>query len=368
MNKYLDQFRTNMKGVKPFSGETALLLSLFSWLVYLLIQEPAVKQLISIAGWIFLIIGTDWVLYKKNLTVPILDLELPYGPWITGALISAALLSNGIILDIPTAFVVWPLFSGVIAAIPTVLKTGPQIKEFPKDYKPFELQRLVLLTLISLLLSSWLQFHFLLNGLIDQYPSILADPNIGRSAFVVRVNPPTRSKGADILESAENIIRNELRRGELRGRSWRDSQRFLSNIQATDSPIRSSAIAPIVANTVFSQTPAFRESKFWLYDSQFYPSNTDNSPGSQSPWYGSILLQAIWQGPSARPGGYRIERNCLIPREPPVQQIRGLERPREQSFFLLECQEIRSPQEPDVNLNRVVEEPLGDRINDFFRR
>jgi Family of unknown function (DUF5357) len=363
VDKYLDQFRSQFKNVQPFSGTTALLLGLFSWFVYLLIREPAVKELISITGWFFIIVGTDWVLFKKTVAIPLLELKIAYGPWVTGALISAGLLSYGVfVTDVPAALVSWPIFSGLVAAIPMLLKTGPQVKQF-KDLLPFERQYLVNLSLIAVLLSCWFQFHFLLDDLLQQYPSLLADSNTRNSAFVVRVNLPPVSKGVAVLDTAEAMIREELRRGELRGRSWVDGQRLLLNVQTDTSPIRPYRMAPVIATKVFSNTPGVEEAPLWLYNAQFYASNIDNAPGSQSSSYGSLVLQAIWRGPSSQPNGYTLEKTCRVPRDPPVQQIRGLERPKELSFYLLECQKITS-RPAGITVERVVE-PVRE---DWWRR
>jgi Family of unknown function (DUF5357) len=354
MEKYMEQFRSQFKNVQPFSGTTALLLGLFSWFVYLLIREPAVKELVAITGWFFIIVGTDWVLFRKTVGIPLLELKVAYGPWVTGALISAGLLSyDFLVTDFPAALVSWPIFSGIVAAIPFLLKTGPQVKQY-KDFLLFERQYLVNLALISVLLSCWFQFHFILDDLLQQYPSLLADRNITNSAFVVRTNQPPVTKGVTIVDTAEAMIREELRRGELRGRSWADGQRLLLNVQTDTSPIRPRTMAPVIADKVFGNTPGAAEAPLWFYNAQFYGSNTDNSPGSQSSQYGSLVLQAIWRGPSSYANGYRIEKNCLIPRDPPVRPIRGLERPKELSFYLLDCQPVTSTP-GGITLNRAVE-------------
>ncbi len=356
MKKLFDQFQARFKDVQPFSGTTALFLGIFSWLVYLLIREPAAKELVALTGWFFLIIGTDWVLFNKTVPIPLLGLKIKYGPWVTGALLSIALYSNRFFIqDVPTALISWPLLSGIIAAIPTLLKTGPQIKRFD-DLIPSERQYLVLLALISILLSCWIQFHFLLDNLIQQYPSLLADTNIDKSAFIVRLTPPPVSKGVDVLETAEAMIRDELRRGELRGRSWADGQRFLRNVQNPNSSIHPRIMAPVIAQKVFGNTPGIEEAPFWSYNAQFFTSNIDNAPGSQSPWYGTLLLQAIWRGPSSQPNGYTLDKSCRVPREPDAPTIRGLERPKELSFFLLKCDPITS-RTPGITLDRPSERP-----------
>jgi Family of unknown function (DUF5357) len=343
VKKTIDWFQAQFKDTQQFSGTTALLLGVFSWLVYLLIREPAAKELVAITGWFFIIVGTDWVLFKKTVPIPLLGLKITYGPWVTGALLSYALYSNRFFIqDGATALVSWPLLSGLIAAVPIVLKTGPQLKKF-EDFLLFERQYLVLLALISILLSCWIQFGFLLDRLVQQYPSLLADTNIYRSAFIIRVNPPPVSSGVTILETAEGMIREQLRQGELRGRSWADGQRFLLNVQTENSPIRPRTLAPIIASRVFGGTPGIAEAPLWLYNAQFFPSNVDNAPGSQqSQWYGTLVMQAIWRGPSSQPNGYTLEKTCWVPREPETPTIRGLERPKELSFYLLKCDPIKS--------------------------
>lgn len=355
VKKIVEQFQARFKDVQQFSGATALLLGIFSWFVYLLIREPAAKELVALTGWFFIIVGTDWVLFKKTVPIPLLGLEITYGPWVTGALLVIALYSNRFFIqDIPTALISWPLLSGIIAAIPILLKTGPQIKKFG-DLLPFERQNLVLLALISILLSCWIQFHFLLDNLLQQYPSLLADANVGKSAFIVRINPPPVSKGVLILNTAEDMIRDELRRGELRGRSWADGQRLLRNVRTETSPIQPRIMAPVIAQKVFGNTPGAEEASLWLYNAEFAPSNIDNAPGSQSPWYGALVLQAIWRGPSSKPDGYTLKKTCRVPREPDAPAVRGLERPKELSFYLLKCDPIDSRK--GITIDRTLAPP-----------
>lgn len=370
-NKFFDfdrarsQFQNQFKGVKQFSGETALLLSLFSWLVYLLIQDPEIRKFISFLGWLFLIVGTDWVLFERQWDIPVLQVKVKFGPWITGALLSLALVTNGFIDD-RTGFVLYPIFSAIISTFPRFLKPGPEIRRL-KEYSDLGRQEVVLSILIGLLLSSWFQFHFVLQDLLAQYPSILSD-SFGRSNFVVALNPPpTIPQGVEILQTAERLILDRLR-----SESWRDGQRFLRDMDTSASPVNPDVLEPEIFQQIFANSPAAQEQRLWNYSSSFSADPLEGPSGLRAVWYGTVSLTATWRGPSSENTGYVLERLCRIPREPPVQQVRGLERPRDLNLSLLECQPIRSSN-PDIQVERRVETPpdpgqnQGWNIFRFFR-
>ncbi|NJR65855.1 MAG: DUF5357 domain-containing protein [Leptolyngbyaceae cyanobacterium CRU_2_3] len=170
IGKLLDHIREQLKDVKPFSWQVSLLLSLFSWFTYLLIREPAVKQFVSLFGWFFLIIGTDWALMKQDITIPGFQFKIKYGPWLTGAFLSCAFWSNGLIIyDAQGAFVSWPLFSVVFAGYSRFIQPGPTFKTPNADQR----RDLVILGLVGMLFSCWFRFHFLLQDFSNIIPVLL---------------------------------------------------------------------------------------------------------------------------------------------------------------------------------------------------
>jgi hypothetical protein len=300
-----------VKKIPLFSWQTALALSLLAFLVQLVLRSPSLRQFVSIYAWFFLIIGVDWFFAddkkdEKKLKIPGIKLMINVGPWITGALICLALFSNQFLIrDLSTAFVSWPLVSVGVASLSRLLNPGLEpLFRVPKDTSVR--QDLVILVLLGALFSCWIQFHFLMQTLLERYPSI-ADDDFRDSAFVVRVGPDLNlgnspdSRGIALLDTTEELIRRDLA-----GRSWLDVQRRLRTIQTDISRFGTEAV-----ETVYEDAPNARESLFWRLNASF----RDAVPGDPSP-DDTLELQAVWDGPSSRPEGYILNKVCSIQRSP----------------------------------------------------
>ncbi len=354
IKRVLEQIKKQFDGVKPFSWQVALLLSLFSWFTYLLIRDPSVRQFVSLFGWFFLIIGTEWALIKAEYVVPGLKLKIRYGPWLTGAIASCALWSNRIIIqDVQGAFEWWPLLSVGFAAFPRFLKTGPSLKRPDADAR----RDLVILTLVGLVLSCWFRFHFLLQDFLVSYPSLASD-NMNRSAFVVRINPnsvPT-SSGVAVLDSAEAIVRSELAK-----RSWADGQRWLKTM-SPQAPVSGSQ-APVLGrqalSAAYQTAPSLKEVNLWRFNAEFSPSIPTN-----------VLKMGItWLGPSSQTNGYTLKKDCSISEAPVQQFVNGLAETAGATAplapYRMDCGAIESSV-PGVNVQKP--EPLMQQTGNFFER
>lgn len=304
-----DRTQKQFKGIKPFSWQTALGLSLLSWLVFLVVRDPNLRKFVSIYAWAFLILGVDWYYVddkeeKKKLYLPGLDIKINYGSWLTGALFCLALATNNFLLhDAQTMLIAWPIVSVIIAALPRILKPGLDPKNLfriPQDAATR--QDLVLLLLIGLLFSCWFRFHFLLQEIIGQYPSILAD-DFSNSAFVSRINPrqfnqdnSAESRGITILNTAEELIRSQLN-----GQSWLEVQRRLRNIEADMPRLEAESVAKAYEDALDAE-----ERQFWRFNAVFADKLPDDI----------LELQATWVGPSSQPTGYTLRKNCTVRRSP----------------------------------------------------
>jgi hypothetical protein len=278
-----------LKNIKPFSGETLILLSLFSWVMSLLITTPFVKELLARIGWIFLTLGLGWILSKVKYKV--LGIEIYPGPWITGAL-TCAFIFHGWINDVSVVITSWPIVSAAIATIPKILKNGfdvfnptyPEPKKFASDR-----QGIVKLFLFCAILSCWLQFHFMLQDWLQNYPSVVAD-TFARSTFVVRLptNTPARPRGETILTLLESALVDRLAR-----RPWSEVELWLLDINQQMA---------VLETAVMAQIPDIEEEDQWNLQTQVSSGNPDYI----------LRLRAFWNGPSSRPGGYYLEKTCSI--------------------------------------------------------
>jgi hypothetical protein len=343
----------NIQSIRWFSWQVALAISLLAWLVHFLIRSPELRQFVSLYAWFFLILGVDWFFQddkedKKKPQIPGLKLKINIGPWITGALICLALLSNRFLIrDVATALVSWPIVSVGVAWLPRVLNPGlePPLR-VPKDAEVR--QDLVILTLLGFLFSCWFQFHFLLQNLLARYPTVRGD-DFSNSAFVVRVGPDLDlnfdnapdSRGVALLDTTEALIRQDLN-----GRSWIDVQRRLRDIPADISRFEAEAI-----ETVYEDAPRAQESLFWRLNASFRDAMAGDVPPDDV-----LELQAVWDGPSSRPEGYILNKVCYIQRSPlavaPNAPVGS------GAAYTMNCNPVVSPfrrREPQRNPDAIIE-------------
>lgn len=306
-----------LNNVKPFSWEAMLLLSLFSWFVYLLVRGFYVKRFISSMAWLFLIVAVDWALLRKQILLPLLGFKLSYGPWVAGALTCIALLSNDFILsDWRSALISWPIISAVFAGYSKFIRPG-FVFQLPT---PEGIQELTLLFLINGLISSWFQFHFLIQDLLQTYPNLLAD-RFDNSAFVTRLNADDRpaTQGYQLADITEATVRQGLT-----GQNWDGAKRWL---EAANQPATEADLSRQIVKVVYGDRLP-REQELWqiTLDPSFGPSQID------------LPLRIRWLGPSSRANGYVLKRACLVSQvaPPPPQTFEEMQ--RQTSGFQLTCQ------------------------------
>ncbi|NES72419.1 MAG: DUF5357 domain-containing protein, partial [Okeania sp. SIO2D1] len=140
------QVKNELTPESAYSWQIPILLSLFSWLMSL-ISTGFIRTLIATFGWLFLIIGVNWVT-KKN--------SIPFGPWITGWLICVLLFGSFTGEIPPVAVVMWPLVSAGVVVFSKSLDQEINLHVPP----PAARLELVILIGTQLLLSCWLQFYF----------------------------------------------------------------------------------------------------------------------------------------------------------------------------------------------------------------
>ncbi|MDX2215397.1 MAG: DUF5357 family protein [Oculatellaceae cyanobacterium bins.114] len=290
MKEVIDFILKYFKDVKPFSGQTFILLSLFSWVMSLLVDNDIVRDFLAWLGWLFLTIGVGWVLAKVKQNI--LGIDIYPGPWITGALACSFLFYGW--SDISLAVISWPVISALIAIIPKFLKHGLDVVNPTLDGKKYAIDRqeIVLLLLLSTIFSCWLQFFFLLQDWLQQYPSLVAD-EFTRSAFVIKVDPSDQnSRGVTFLNLAETAVREQLESSP-----WSEVERWLfeADIEIAQLELE-----------VKKRIPKTDEDRLWKLQGEVSAGN----PGYV------LTLRAVWRGPSSRPGGYYVQKVCSIVQRP----------------------------------------------------
>jgi hypothetical protein len=296
-----DQIRKRLQAPGWASWQTFISLSVFSVIVAS-VTNPPIQIIIANLGWLFLVIGVWWFTYdpivKKKLTFN----GLFTGPWIIGAIVCLWLFGSWDGAPTPASFISWPPVSALIWSIRRFIKGDPDKKTPTYTVpKPDDRQDIVLMLLSNLVISCWFQLHFLLQDWLIAYPTIRSD-DFSHSAFVVELYPESRSNtgGITLLNAAEQSLKTQLE-----GKPWAEIERWLSPEQLNQE-------IPRLAADAQKQMPRSSENNLWdlrgrvLPDSQY-----------------TLELQAIWQGPSARTGGYYITKACQIAQgrklEPPAE-------------------------------------------------
>ena len=293
-----------LKPPQYFSWQTIVLLGLFSWLTSLLAAvveaAPFTRTLLGLFSLLFFAIGVGWALTKH----PIKFLGVSLGPWITGAILCAFVFTPWGDGNLGAAAVSWPLVSVLVAAIPHFLTWNLGFKTPPIPIR----QELILLLLLNLLFSSWIEFSFLIQNWLQDYPSLIMD-NFERSGFVYVIpnNEVRISQGDILLDTSATTIKNTL--NEM---PWPDLERWLLNIDERIIPIGVDARDRLTK-------PA--EKDFWELQAETPPGSYSTPSASYD-----LKLKAVWLGPASKPDGYYLEKACRITQKiPAVADLDGNE-------------------------------------------
>lgn len=278
------------KPPKTFSWQTLLYLSIFSAVMSFLARTDYVKDALASLGWLFLTLSVAWALGGRKFKIPFFDIDIQPGPWVSGALYSVFIAAGFPDLPDSVPWVIWPLISSAIASTTSFLKPGPALT-IPK---PSTRQNLLIVILANALLSCWIAFNFTVRDWLREYPSI-SNGDISRSTFVNEIGFPGAqqrrqvSRGVAILNVAGDILTERLD-----GRAWAETERYLLNLN--------NEIVQVQQQT-FDRLGAVNENALWQLRATI-------PPGTQY----TVLMQALWQGPSSFPNGFYLTRACNVTR------------------------------------------------------
>ncbi len=273
-----------------------ILLSVFSYYMAMLAQTTLLEDVLTNFGWIFLIIGVHWWTTSANqLRVGYSEAErkegFPLSPWITGALVSLYLFGAGTGEIRREALIYWPTISAVIAAMPDFLGEnsdgGLMFRKAPQNKR----QNIVILFGTQFLLSCWLQFNFVLQDWLVQYPSLVFD-DVRQSAFVVKSLGASSAKprGAVILEAMEPKLKDQLE-----AKPWSEVERLLLKEERVN-------LINTIQKQATKQVSPIDEDQLWVVNSDI---------SSRKSGYNLNLL-ANWQGPRAKAKENSLVKSCQI--------------------------------------------------------
>ncbi|MHC5672153.1 septal junction protein FraD [Nostoc sp.] len=271
---------------KAYSWQTFIYLSVFSW-VLSYFATSYIKDVIAFFGWLFLIAGTAWYTTEDPLRVP--GTFMPVGAVITGFLVSVFAFGNQEDVITPRTIVFWPTISALITAIPEFIE-GNDTDAKARIPKPHDRQRIIILVASSMLLSCWIQFYFVMDNWLGQYPSLQAD-TFQRSTFVVRREQAVKipQNGVIIIEKLQPIVVEQITQ-----RPWSEVEKWLLDAKQH--------VGTLGREIIKINLDKYEEKDLWRIEPRV--ANTKS---------GYILdLLSIWIGPSSNPRGYYLKKSCRI--------------------------------------------------------
>ncbi|MEM7771251.1 MAG: DUF5357 family protein, partial [Cyanobacteria bacterium P01_A01_bin.37] len=212
---------------QAFSWQTVFWLSFFSWVMALLSVDTldleflqrgnevtensrptsdslvgATRVLFTMA-WVFLTVAVGWFLANQKLKIPILAITLKPAIWATSALTSIFLFEAWNSTTLPFVFMSWPIVFALYASIPKVFLISSGRFAMPQ---PAVRQQIVLTTLICLVLSCLLRFHFTLQSWIDEeYPALQLIDFSANNNLMLQVRAPR-----PVLRIADQVLQEEV--------------------------------------------------------------------------------------------------------------------------------------------------------------
>ncbi|WP_066374976.1 MULTISPECIES: septal junction protein FraD [unclassified Anabaena] len=271
---------------KAYSWQTLMYLSVFSWaLSYFAIGY--VRDIIALCGWLFLIAGTAWYTTDDPVKVP--GTYMPLGAVITGFLVSVFALGNQETGITPIAIVFWPTIAALITAIPEFIE-GNDIDSKARVPKPESRQKIIILVGSCMIISCWLQFYFVMDKWLQQYPSVLAD-DFRRSTFVIisEKSEEIPKNGVLILNRLQPLVEEQIA-----DKRWSEVERWL-----LEANVRLAQLGKQVLEQNLAQ---YQEKEVWRIE----PRVVNTKAGYR------LDLLSIWLGPSSNANGYYLKKSCQI--------------------------------------------------------
>lgn len=272
---------------RPCCWETFILLSIFSWLLCAfswLLVPPALNayHFTHTGGLIFFVLGTAWWQWER----PIILFGIKIGPWIVGLLLSIVLLD-----DLPenwrhqAMIVTWPLLTASVRSIPKFFR-GQLLPSWPSILIRKEL---TVMFLFHVLISLWLQFGFLMNQWLMEYPSLLGE-DLTQSSFAIAwgIEEPEIPQGNIMINEMEAFLREQIE-----GQQWPRATQVISGLLENRIEID---------DEVKKRLPDIEENQWW---------ELRGTVIQRQGGFG-ITLFAIWTGLPLGGEEYYLQKSCEI--------------------------------------------------------
>ncbi len=270
-NSLPNRLAQSLKPPRPFSWETVILLSLFSWLMVLLTSEWGLKaaashQIITAFAILFSLIGVTWAQIQH----PWKLWELEIWPGIASLILCILIFGYWEDNWLYLTGITWPILWGALVSLSDFFKSRKLGLSLPEIS-----QKIIILMLVSFLVSTWVQFGFLIDYWTEQYPTLIAE-DVSQSTFVVRVNraAPPDTRGAAIAEMMAKFIQSQVE-----GKRWQEVKAWITKL--TQGKLESS---------VKVRLPQYGENQWWELQAAIAQTETGYK----------LELFVLWTGPQTK--------------------------------------------------------------------
>ncbi|MDY6782449.1 MAG: DUF5357 family protein [Cyanobacteriota bacterium] len=234
-------------------------------------------------------------------------------PWLIAALISAFLYLNLRHYDISNeianlAIVAFPIIAATLALLPMFID-----KE--NNDRAAKWKNALLVYGVHILVACWIQLYFVMQGWLEEYPSLMAENFNRNSPAVVKINfqrEPVPSKGTALLDK----IGEELSR-QLNDQPW-DTIKPLT-------PDKLSARINTIKQAVGAEVASPAENALWRVQKDIIPESSGYI----------VYLEALWEGPKNQLQKIDSAKLCKV-----YQGFSKVNQFRE-SVGIVECQPAR---------------------------
>ncbi|MEA5540181.1 MAG: DUF5357 family protein [Limnoraphis robusta] len=175
----IDRFRTVVNPVMPprfIHWKTLLLVSIVIWGLSFIATDYN-QETIAAIGWILLTISLGW----RASQPPFIFGSFPLSPWLIATLISLLIYQRTDETEPTLALKVWPVIAAILLVVVEWLKSRNPEKSPPLLGRKI----LLIIILIHLLLSCWIEIYLLIFQQSENSPYLNPNRTLPRAAFQV---------------------------------------------------------------------------------------------------------------------------------------------------------------------------------------
>ena len=267
---------------KVVHWKTPLLISIFLALLSVAaVTDGSTRTTIADLSWLSFIISMGLLTSQP----PFVIYGVSISPWVTSVLVGLWLLVRLPPEYKAIAWIAGPLIAVVVLAAIEIWNSESKWERVKSLVQP----EFLIITLIHVVFSCWFAFHFLIQGWLQQYPTVLSQ-DLKQSNYVVTFQGPTinRSRGVIILDEMEKVLKEEART-----KPWLQIEKMLIDIDN---------------ERFFLKNEAFKKMRIVPEDSSW---DVKTSVVQGQSRY-QLEMQATWLGLVFRPEMYSFTKSCEV--------------------------------------------------------